>query len=186
MLSPALHFSNHCARCPQIVPSSSCLCLPQSSRTNDRSHHVSQESVGCNLKIPSGRGGLYPSGLCDVADGGLVVTSSLAESRIVLVLQRTFVPPRSSLRNPKGSSSARNSSAGKDLSVYVYNNDRVRKVLRNGRACHRLQETHPARRCREGGSCQAIHQFVARHRKPWLFPSASKLSQWKCAAIFLA
>ena len=50
-------------------------------------YHVSEETVGGNLKIPGGRGGLDPSGSRHVADGGLVVTACLAESRIVFVMQ---------------------------------------------------------------------------------------------------
>lgn len=52
---------------------------------HDGTHHVAQETVGGNLEIPCGRGGLHPSGRRDMADGGLVVAPRLAESGVVLV-----------------------------------------------------------------------------------------------------
>jgi hypothetical protein len=57
-------------------------------RSHYGSHHVSQETVGGNLEIPGGRRGLYPSGGCYMADGGLVVATRLAERCIVFVMQK--------------------------------------------------------------------------------------------------
>ena len=56
-------------------------------RSHHGSYHVTEEAVGGDLEIPGGRRGLDPSGCGNVADGGLVVTASLAESRIVFVMQ---------------------------------------------------------------------------------------------------
>ena len=50
-------------------------------------YHISEETVGGDLEIPGGRGGLDPSGSRHMADGGLVVTTSLTEGSVVFVMQ---------------------------------------------------------------------------------------------------
>ncbi len=66
-------------------------CHPSSSHfdecADDGTYHVAQKTVGCYPEIPVGGGGLYPPCFRDTAERCLVVSTSLAECRIVVVLE---------------------------------------------------------------------------------------------------
>ena len=56
--------------------------------TNDSTHHVAQETIGTDFKVPSGGRRLMPFGSHHLTDGGLNIGMSLAESAKVVIFHQ--------------------------------------------------------------------------------------------------